>query len=72
MDFEEFYGDRILTMQDAVKHMSEKTYLFDLADLIKSGRTLSDEDCSLFWKLFRQALKDAFDTGKGTKNEKRF
>ena len=57
MTFNEFYDGSL------------KDYYLKLQDIIMTGNTLDYQDCDKFWKLFKQAQKDAFENGKESKGK---
>lgn len=65
MVFEKFYnGTKMETLEEVMAFLSNKPYLKGLNDLMMAGRTLTHEDCELFWELFKLAQEDAFNNGK--------
>ena len=64
MTFDEYYNGDIKNMQDAVKELNKKPFLFFLNEIIMPEKTLTQKDCEKFWKFFREAQKDAFEAGK--------
>lgn len=51
MSFEQFYESEL------------EPYIIELNYLMLSGRTLKEEDCAQFWKLFKSAQQHAYDCG---------